>query len=84
MTKFFVRVGVLTFALAVVPHILHAQKKPGDDQRRSEAANEPMQAGAAAQRDAAAIRDANAGWYGQALKMRDARLAWWRDARYTS
>jgi hypothetical protein len=82
MTKFFVRVGVLTFALAVVPHILHAQKQPGDDQRRSEAANEPMQAGAAAQRDAAAIRDANAGWYGQALKMRDARLAWWRDARF--
>jgi alpha-L-fucosidase len=41
-----------------------------------------MQAGAAAQRDAAAIRDANTGWYAGALKMRDQRLAWWRDARF--
>lgn len=82
MTKFLVRAGVLAVVLAIVPHVLHAQKQSGDDQRRSEAANEPMQAGDAAQRDAAAIRDANTGWYAASLKTRDARLAWWRDARF--
>jgi hypothetical protein len=49
---------------------------------RSEAANEPMQIGAAAQRDAAAVADAQNGWYAAALKTRDQRLAWWREARF--
>jgi alpha-L-fucosidase len=59
----------------------HAQS-PGADERRSDAANEPLQTGAAARRDADAVRDAKAGWYSEALKTRDQRLAWWREAKF--
>lgn len=55
---------------------------PGQEARRSDAANEPMQIGAPAERDAAAAREAQEGWYGQALKTRDQRLQWWREARF--
>jgi alpha-L-fucosidase len=34
-----------------------------------------------AERNAAAAKAAQAGWYGEALKTRDQRLAWFRDAR---
>lgn len=38
--------------------------------------------GSAAARDAAAIQDAETGWYAEALKTRDQRLQWWREARF--
>lgn len=50
--------------------------------RNSDAANEPMQGGSASAQDAAAIHDAETGWYANALKTRDQRLAWWREARF--
>jgi hypothetical protein len=31
---------------------------------------------------AAAVADAKSGWFTDALKTRDQRLAWWRDARF--
>ncbi len=68
--------GLVVAASLLSSHVICAQ---GASQ---EAANEPMQAGDAAQRDAAAIRDAESGWYAEALKTRDERLAWWRDARF--
>jgi alpha-L-fucosidase len=52
------------------------------DTRRTDVANEPTQSGSASSRDAAAIREAQSGWYVQALKNRDARLQWWREARF--
>jgi alpha-L-fucosidase len=33
-------------------------------------------------RDAAAVKEAEDGWWTQALKTRDDRLEWWRDARF--
>src|SRR5690348_4757334 len=36
----------------------------------------------ARQRDEAAAKDAVDGWWTAALKTRDQRLAWWRDARF--
>ena len=69
-------------AIFTISGIAGAQNPASDAQRRSEAANEPMQSGAAAQRDADAIRDAQTGWYADALKTRDERLAWWRAARF--
>ena len=50
--------------------------------RNSDAANEPMEGGGAAVQDAAAIHDAETGWYAEALKTRDQRLVWWREARF--
>lgn len=73
--------AVLATTLGAVA-VAQAPKASTDTQLRSDAANEPMQAGDAAQRDAAAIRDAETGWYANALKTRDARLAWWREARF--
>jgi len=49
---------------------------------QAEAANEPTQSGPTAAKDASAIRDAETGWYAKALKTRDDRLAWWREARF--
>src|SRR4051794_36019837 len=49
---------------------------------RTDAANEPMQMGAPAERDADAARDAQTGWYANALPTRDKRLQWWREARF--
>ena len=63
-------------------NVAQGQNVPSETQRRSDAANEPMQAGSAAQRDAAAIHDAEKEWYSEALKTRDQRLAWWRHARF--
>jgi alpha-L-fucosidase len=69
-------------ALLLTANITYAQSAAPEAKRRSDAANEPMQVGDAAQRDAAAIRDAQNGWYAEALKSREERLAWWRDARF--
>ena len=55
---------------------------PDEAQRRLDSGNEPMRVGDAAARDAAAIEDAKTGWYAEALKTRDQRLAWWRQARF--
>jgi hypothetical protein len=44
--------------------------------------NEPLGLGPAASQDAAAIHDAETGWYKDALKTREQRLAWWREARF--
>jgi alpha-L-fucosidase len=80
MTKHFARLaGAFLTIVALAGHPVQSQTV---DDRRSAAANEPMRAGDAAQRDAAAVRDAQTGWYADALKTRDTRLAWWRDARF--
>jgi len=55
---------------------------PDEAQRQLDANNEPMKVGDAAARDAAAIKDAETGWYAEALKTRDQRLQWWREARF--
>jgi len=55
---------------------------PDEAQRQLDANNEPMKVGDAAARDAAAVQDAKTGWYTAALKGRDQRLEWWRDARF--
>jgi alpha-L-fucosidase len=68
--------------LLLTANITYAQSTAPEAKRRSDAANEPMQVGDAAQRDAAAIRDARNGWYAEALKSREERLAWWRAARF--
>lgn len=60
-----------------------AQKiAPDEAQKLLDAGNEPMKVGDAAARDAAAIQDAKTGWFSEALKTRDQRLAWWREARF--
>jgi alpha-L-fucosidase len=82
MSKWTVCVGTLALGALLVTHSVHAQKPRAEEQRRSDAANEPMQAGGAAQRDTAAVRDAKNGWYAESLKTKDSRLAWWRDARF--
>ena len=53
---------------------------PDEAQKQLDANNEPMKVGDAAARDAAAIADAENGWFKDALKTRDQRLAWWREA----
>lgn len=75
------RLAAALVALSVLTWNLPAQT-PSADQGRSDAANEPMAMGDAAQRDAAAVKDAEAGWYAEALKTRDQRLEWWREARF--
>ena len=55
---------------------------PDEAQRQLDANNEPMKVGDAAARDAASIKDAETGWYAEALKTRDQRLQWWREARF--
>jgi alpha-L-fucosidase len=81
MSKWLAGFGALALSGLLAAHSAQTQKPQGAEQRRSDAANEPMQAGPAAQRDAAAVQDAKNGWYAESLKTRDARLAWWRDAR---
>ena len=48
----------------------------------TERAQEQLGDAAASVRDAAAIADAEEGWYKAALPGKDARLAWWREARF--
>lgn len=73
---------ILIAALALT-HTLTAQKlAPNEAQRLLDANNEPMKVGDPAARDAAAISDAENGWYAEALKTRDQRLQWWREARF--
>jgi hypothetical protein len=64
-------------AVSVAQHVA-----PDEAQRQLDSGNEPMKVGDAASRDAAAIEDAKTGWYAEALKTRDQRLAWWREARF--
>jgi alpha-L-fucosidase len=46
------------------------------------AAQEQTASGPTTSADAAAIRDAETGWYKAALAGKDKRLEWWRDARF--
>lgn len=55
---------------------------PDEAQRQLDKGNEPMKVGDSAPKDAVAIQDAESGWYANALKTRDQRLAWWREARF--
>ena len=60
-----------------------AQKvAPDEAQKLLDAGNEPLKVGDVSAKDAAAIQDAKTGWYAEALKTRDQRLAWWREARF--
>lgn len=77
MTKISRRLAALL--LLTAPAIAGAQSA---DQRRTTEAQEQTGIGTAAAEDAAALRRAEEGWWGEALKTRDARLAWWRDARF--
>jgi alpha-L-fucosidase len=82
---------ICTIALAQIPSTLALAQSanPAAKQPSLEAqeANEPMESGAAAKGDAAALQDAfgtpsKPGWYETAKKTRDQRLEWWRDARF--
>lgn len=46
------------------------------------AADEPSTREAGNPRDVAAIQEADKGWWTESMKMRDQRLAWWREARF--
>ena len=60
-----------------------AQKvSPDEAQKQLDAGNEPMKVGDASAKDSAAIADAKTGWFTDALKTRDQRLTWWREARF--
>lgn len=84
MRRSFIRAGWLTMlAVLVLSGCSNRHKQEaGTEDRRSDAANEPLPAGASAKRDADAVRDAKTGWYAEALKTRDQRLAWWREAKF--
>lgn len=69
-------------ATALGPVALAQHLTPDQAQQQLDANNEPMKMGSAAARDAAAIQDAETGWYAEALKTRDQRLQWWREARF--
>lgn len=73
--------GIVVWAAAITVSVV-AQSPAAATQRRSEAANEPMQMGNAAERDKNTLEDAQTGWYAEALIDRDQRLTWWRDARF--
>lgn len=75
-------VGSLVAALVLGHAAVGQSLSPDEAQRQLDANNEPLKVGAAAAKDAAAIQDAKAGWYAEALKTRDQRLAWWREARF--
>jgi alpha-L-fucosidase len=51
-------------------------------QTSAETAQEQTESAPTSARDAAAIADAQNGWYKAALVGKDARLAWWREARF--
>jgi alpha-L-fucosidase len=75
-------IGVWVMALGLGGASVAQSVAPDEAQRRLDTGNEPMKVGDAAARDAAAIEDARTGWYAEALKTRDQRLAWWREARF--
>lgn len=75
-------IWVLMAATALTPTTLAQNLTPNQAQRQLDANTEPAKVGNAAARDAAAIRDAETGWYAEALKTRDQRLQWWREARF--
>lgn len=75
----------LAFALLSAPTAVIAQagqNVPSVEQRNSIEANEPLDMRAPAEQDAAALERARSGWWAEALKTKDERLAWWRDARF--
>jgi len=74
--------GMLSATLFALLSIAGTTVLPAQTSAANEAGNEPTGVGPAAQRDAATIRDAQQGWYAEALKTRDARLGWWREARF--
>lgn len=75
----------LACAALLTPGFSHGQAAASgqpDVAHRGAEGNEQMGIGAAAAQDAQALARAQDGWWTQALKTRDQRLAWWRDARF--
>ena len=72
----------LLVATAITQGAIAQKIAPDEAQKLLDAGNEPLKVGEAAARDAAAVADAKTGWYAEALKTRDQRLAWWREARF--
>jgi alpha-L-fucosidase len=72
----------LAVVMALGPTAVGQNLAPDQAQKQLDAGNEPMKVGDAAARDAAAVQDAKTGWYSEALKTRDQRLTWWREARF--
>jgi len=72
----------LMAAMALNQSAVAQSLSPDEAQRQLDANNEPMKVGEAAAKDAAAVKDAETGWYAAALKTRDRRLEWWREARF--
>ncbi|PZU08251.1 alpha-L-fucosidase [Sphingomonas sp.] len=70
---------LLTLAGLSLPTLAIAQTATD---RRSTEAQEQTGIGGAAAQDADATTRAHAGWWAEAGKTRDQRLAWWRDARF--
>lgn len=78
------RTSLCAFAVAAAlgQAVVAQSIAPDQAQKQLDAGSEPMKVGDAAARDAAAVQDAKTGWYAEALKTRDQRLAWWREARF--
>src|ERR1700753_1145576 len=74
--------GVLVMLMGLGGISVAQSVAPDEAQRRLDAGNEPMKGGDGGAREPAAIEDAKTGWYAEALKTRDQRLAWWREARF--
>ena len=74
---------ILAISLLAAPTLAMAQADgPSAQQRRGTEANEPTGIGAPAARDAEAADRAVNGWWRDAGKTRDQRLAWFRQARF--
>jgi alpha-L-fucosidase len=70
-------------AMAALAQAATAQNiEPDEAQKQLDTGNESMKVGDTAAQDTAAIQDAKTGWYTEALKTSDQRLAWWREARF--
>jgi len=60
-------------SLSLGANVVHAQNKGDEDKIMANKANE---------RDKEAIDEAKNGWWQESMKTHDARIAWWRDARF--
>ncbi|HEY9262848.1 MAG TPA: hypothetical protein VIP81_33045, partial [Chitinophaga sp.] len=68
-----IRKGVLSIAVSVITYSAVAQVK-GDD--------EGILTQRAAARDSIAVSTAVNGWWKASMKNHDARIAWWREAKF--